>query len=52
MAQIGEPQRVITVYPAYIPVPKPEAPNEPVQVPEPQIPEEVPDGSNGMQGLR
>jgi hypothetical protein len=46
MAQIGEPQRVITVEPAYIPVPKPEQPNDPVSVPEPEMPVGVPDGES------
>lgn len=44
MAQIGEPQRVITVEPAYSPVPKPEQPNEPIREPQPSEPVEVPDG--------
>ena len=47
MAQIGEPQRVITVEPAYIPVPQPETPNAPVRETQPEEPVEVPDGSAG-----
>src|ERR1700689_4323347 len=47
MAQIGEPKRVITVYPAFIPVPDIEPIAEPSRknIPAEPVPEEVPDGA-------
>ena len=42
MAQIGDPQRIITVEPCFIPVPGNEPDDLPVNVPLPAEPEEVP----------
>lgn len=45
MAQIGEPKRVITVHPVYIPVPAPEEKPDVAPSREPQPDKvEVPDG--------
>lgn len=51
MAQIGEPQRVITVHPVYSPVPGPDQlpDSQPVSIPQEPDKVEVPDGNVSLE---